>query len=190
MGSSGNTARGGPRNCPGIRCGLPRSFPDCLRVTWSGFSSTLTAWPARCRWQRRRSEGLEGCFALAQAGRLFRCLQGGRDRSQACEIQPLRRRALHAAGEVAQAERGAGRADPRRREPVSHEPPGLEAARSCGADAGTPAAPGRPATVALNLLRPGGAGFGGPTIVVDPRGELWCVTAQRTDGAGPSCPSS
>ena len=43
---------------------------------------------------------------------------------------------------------------------------------------------GKTATVALNLLRPGGAGFGGSAIVVDPRGELWCVTAAGRKAMG------
>ena len=43
---------------------------------------------------------------------------------------------------------------------------------------------GKTATVALNLLRPGGAGFRESTIVVDPRGELWCVTAHRRKAMG------
>lgn len=43
---------------------------------------------------------------------------------------------------------------------------------------------GKTATVALNLLRPGGAGFGGSTVVIDPRGELWCVTARRRAETG------
>ena len=43
----------------------------------------------------------------------------------------------------------------------------------------TPAPPqtGKTATIALNLLRPGGAGFGRSTIFVDPRGAPWSVTA-------------
>ena len=43
---------------------------------------------------------------------------------------------------------------------------------------------GKTATVALNLLRPGGSGFGGSTILVGPRGELWCVTAERRKAMG------
>ena len=43
---------------------------------------------------------------------------------------------------------------------------------------------GKTATIAPKLLRPGGAGFGGSTIVVDPRGELWCVTAERRKAMG------
>ncbi len=38
---------------------------------------------------------------------------------------------------------------------------------------------GKTAVVALNLLRPGDFGFRGSTIIVDPRGELWCITARR-----------
>ena len=38
---------------------------------------------------------------------------------------------------------------------------------------------GKTATVALNLLRPDSASFRGSTIVIDPRGELWCITARR-----------
>ena len=38
---------------------------------------------------------------------------------------------------------------------------------------------GKTATAALNLLRPDSSSFHGSTIVIDPRGELWCITAKR-----------
>ena len=38
---------------------------------------------------------------------------------------------------------------------------------------------GKGALIALNLLSPGHRGFAGSTVVVDPRGEMWCVAARR-----------
>ena len=38
---------------------------------------------------------------------------------------------------------------------------------------------GKGATIALNLLSPGRRGFDGSTVVIDPRGELWCIAARR-----------
>ena len=38
---------------------------------------------------------------------------------------------------------------------------------------------GKGATIALNLLSPEDRGFDGSTVVIDPRGELWCVAARR-----------
>ena len=38
---------------------------------------------------------------------------------------------------------------------------------------------GKGATIALNLLAPGDLGFRGSTVIVDPRGELWCIAARR-----------
>ena len=38
---------------------------------------------------------------------------------------------------------------------------------------------GKGATIALNLLSPGDRGFDGSTVLVDPRGEIWCVVARR-----------
>ena len=38
---------------------------------------------------------------------------------------------------------------------------------------------GKGATIALNLLAPGDRGFRGSTVIVDPRGELWCIAARR-----------
>ena len=38
---------------------------------------------------------------------------------------------------------------------------------------------GKGATIALNLLSPQERGFNGSTVIVDPRGELWCVAARR-----------
>ena len=38
---------------------------------------------------------------------------------------------------------------------------------------------GKGALIALNLLSPGRRGFAGSTVVVDPRGEMWCVAARR-----------
>ena len=43
---------------------------------------------------------------------------------------------------------------------------------------------GKTALVALNLLRPGESGFAGSTIIVDPRGELWCIAARRRMALG------
>ena len=38
---------------------------------------------------------------------------------------------------------------------------------------------GKGATIALNLLSPRDRGFNGSTVIVDPRGELFCVVARR-----------
>ncbi len=38
---------------------------------------------------------------------------------------------------------------------------------------------GKGATIALNLLSPGWRGFAGSTVIIDPRGEIWCVAARR-----------
>lgn len=38
---------------------------------------------------------------------------------------------------------------------------------------------GKGATIALNYLAPGGRGWGGSTVLVDPRGETFCVAARR-----------
>ena len=38
---------------------------------------------------------------------------------------------------------------------------------------------GKGATIALNLLSPDYRGFDGSTVVIDPRGELWCIAARR-----------
>ena len=38
---------------------------------------------------------------------------------------------------------------------------------------------GKGATIALNLLSPDDRGFGGSTVIIDPRGELWCIAARR-----------
>ena len=38
---------------------------------------------------------------------------------------------------------------------------------------------GKGALIALNLLAPAGRGFPGSTVIVDPRGELWCIAARR-----------
>ena len=38
---------------------------------------------------------------------------------------------------------------------------------------------GKGATIALNYLAPGGRGWGGSTVLIDPRGETWCVVARR-----------
>ena len=38
---------------------------------------------------------------------------------------------------------------------------------------------GKGALIALNLLAPAGRGFPGATVIVDPRGELWCIAARR-----------
>lgn len=38
---------------------------------------------------------------------------------------------------------------------------------------------GKGATIALNYLAPGGRGWGGSTVLVDPRGETFCVVARR-----------
>ena len=38
---------------------------------------------------------------------------------------------------------------------------------------------GKGATIALNLLSPECRGFDGSTVIIDPRGELWCVVARR-----------
>ena len=38
---------------------------------------------------------------------------------------------------------------------------------------------GKGATIALNLLSPERRGFDGSAVVIDPRGELWCVAARR-----------
>ena len=38
---------------------------------------------------------------------------------------------------------------------------------------------GKGALIALNLLSPDGRGPGGSTVVIDPRGEMWCVAARR-----------
>ena len=38
---------------------------------------------------------------------------------------------------------------------------------------------GKGATIALNMLSPGGRGFAGSTVLIDPRGEIWCVAARR-----------
>ena len=38
---------------------------------------------------------------------------------------------------------------------------------------------GKGATIALNYLAPSGRGWGGSTVLIDPRGETWCVVARR-----------
>ena len=38
---------------------------------------------------------------------------------------------------------------------------------------------GKGATIALNYLAPRGRGWGGSTVLIDPRGETWCVVARR-----------
>ena len=38
---------------------------------------------------------------------------------------------------------------------------------------------GKGAVIALNLLSPDDRGFGGSTVTIDPRGELWCIAARR-----------
>ncbi len=38
---------------------------------------------------------------------------------------------------------------------------------------------GKGALIALNLLAPNNRGLAGPTVTIDPRGELWCVAARR-----------
>ena len=38
---------------------------------------------------------------------------------------------------------------------------------------------GKGATIALNLLSPDYRGFSGSTVIVDPRGELWCIASRR-----------
>ena len=38
---------------------------------------------------------------------------------------------------------------------------------------------GKGAAIALNLLSPEMRGFDGSTVVIDPRGELWCIAARR-----------
>ena len=38
---------------------------------------------------------------------------------------------------------------------------------------------GKGATIALNMLSPGRRGFAGSTVLIDPRGEIWCVVARR-----------
>ncbi len=38
---------------------------------------------------------------------------------------------------------------------------------------------GKGALIALNLLSPDRRGFDGSTVVIDPRGELWCIAARR-----------
>ena len=38
---------------------------------------------------------------------------------------------------------------------------------------------GKGALIALNLLSPDERGFDGSTVIVDPRGELWCIAARR-----------
>ena len=38
---------------------------------------------------------------------------------------------------------------------------------------------GKGATIALNYLAPRGRGWAGSTVLVDPRGETWCVVARR-----------
>ncbi len=38
---------------------------------------------------------------------------------------------------------------------------------------------GKGATIALNLLSPEDRGFDGSTVIIDPRGELWCIAARR-----------
>ena len=38
---------------------------------------------------------------------------------------------------------------------------------------------GKGATIALNLLSPDYRGFDGSTVIIDPRGELWCIAARR-----------
>ena len=38
---------------------------------------------------------------------------------------------------------------------------------------------GKSATIALNLLSPDSRGFEGSCVIIDPRGELWCVAARR-----------
>lgn len=43
---------------------------------------------------------------------------------------------------------------------------------------------GKGATIALNLLSPDERGFAGSTVVIDPRGELWCVAARRRRALG------
>ncbi len=38
---------------------------------------------------------------------------------------------------------------------------------------------GKGATIALNYLAPGGRGWPGSTVLIDPRGETWCIVARR-----------
>ena len=38
---------------------------------------------------------------------------------------------------------------------------------------------GKGATIALNYLAPGGRGWNGSTVLIDPRGETWCIVARR-----------
>ena len=38
---------------------------------------------------------------------------------------------------------------------------------------------GKGAVIALNLLSPGYRGFAGSNVIIDPRGEMWCVAARR-----------
>ncbi|MDE0334478.1 MAG: type IV secretory system conjugative DNA transfer family protein [Defluviicoccus sp.] len=38
---------------------------------------------------------------------------------------------------------------------------------------------GKGATIALNYLAPGGRGWGGSTVLIDPRGETYCIVARR-----------
>ena len=38
---------------------------------------------------------------------------------------------------------------------------------------------GKGATIALNYLAPEGRGWGGSTVLIDPRGETWCIVARR-----------
>ena len=38
---------------------------------------------------------------------------------------------------------------------------------------------GKGALIALNLLSPDRRGFDGSTVIIDPRGELWCIAARR-----------
>ena len=43
---------------------------------------------------------------------------------------------------------------------------------------------GKGATIALNYLAPKGRGWNGSTVLVDPRGETWCVVARRRVAMG------
>ena len=43
---------------------------------------------------------------------------------------------------------------------------------------------GKGATIALNYLSPGGRGFEGSTVLIDPRGETFCVVARRRRDMG------
>ena len=52
---------------------------------------------------------------------------------------------------------------------------GLEGSAMCFA----PPRTGKGATIALNYLGPDGRGWPGSTVLLDPRGETWCVVARR-----------